>query len=294
MIRSMTGFGKGSAKSPYGTITAEIKTLNHKSLSITCNPFNGFFLLEEQIQKECEGKLHRGKVFVRLTKEATATSKPLNKAEVNQKAAEEYLDAIKKAQKKLNVPGEMTINDLISLPGVLEVNAEKRGEEIWPYAKKAMANAIDRLVKFRSAEGARLEKDFNRRLKAITSNIRNIQKYEKQCVAEYRKKLSKTLKEISREMAADKNRLEEDVAAFAKNCDIAEETTRLAGHIAAFGDAMKKSSEDAGKKLDFIAQEMQREANTIGAKSADFRISKAVIEVKSEIEKIREQVKNVE
>jgi uncharacterized protein (TIGR00255 family) len=294
MIRSMTGFGKGTHKSPYGKIIAEIKTLNHKNLSVTCNPFNGFFLLEEKIKDVFADKLHRGKVFVRITREATAKQKPMKQVEVNEPVAREYLKKIKKMQKSLGVKGELGIRDILSFPGVIETAGESQEEDLWPYINKALARAVDSLVVFRKAEGKRLAKDFTSRLAKIKKLTAGITKYGKEGVFEYRKKLVESIKDISANASVDKGRLESEVALFARNCDIAEEITRLQGHIISYREAMENVEQDAGKKLDFIAQEMQREVNTIGSKSGDLRIAKAVIEVKSEIERMREQIKNIE
>ncbi|MFC1480013.1 YicC/YloC family endoribonuclease [Candidatus Omnitrophota bacterium] len=294
MIRSMTGFGKGEQKCPYGKITVEIKTLNHKTLNITCNPFNGFFLLEERMNKVFQGKVFRGKVFVRITRESADSQKNLRKIEVNEDVARDYLKKIKKMQKNLGIGGHLQIQDLITFPGVTESSAERKEEEIWPYIKNATQKALKSLVRYRQKEGQCLAVDFNKRLRSIKESIREIKKYEKQSVSDYRRKMVKSIRKIAESAELDKGRLETEVALFARNCDVAEEVTRLAGHVTAYKDAMKKVKTDVGKKLDFIAQEMQREANTIGAKSSYFRISKAVIELKSEIEKIREQIRNIE
>ena len=294
MIRSMTGFGKGTEKSPYGKIIAEVKTLNHKNLSVTCNPFNGFFLLEEKIKDAFAGKLHRGKVFVRITREASAKQQPLKRVEINEAAASEYLKKLEKMQRSLGVGGELSIRDIVSLPGVVEQAGESEEEELWPFINKALIKAVRGLIVFRKAEGRRLAGDFNARLAKIKKLTAEIARCGGESIAEYRVKLARTIKEINSGAEPDKGRLEAEVALFARNCDITEELTRLAGHILSYKEAMRKVESDAGKKLDFIDQEMQREANTIGAKSADLRISKAVIEVKSEIERMREQIKNIE
>ncbi len=290
----MTGFGKASENSPYGEITVELKTLNHKSLSITCNPFSGFFLMEERVKRIIEGKIFRGKTFVRVACGNTEGKKPLQKVSVNETIAKEYLKKIKYMQKKLGVKGEVQIKELISFPGVLESSTEENGEKLWKYVKGCLEEALEKLVVFRTNEGKRIAKDFNKRLKVIEVNIKAITKFGKKCIEDYRKKLVKSIKNIAEQGETDKRKLEEEVASFARNCDVAEEITRLNGHLTAFRDSMKNVKADAGKKLDFIAQEMQRESNTIGAKSSDLRIAKAVIDLKSEIEKIREQIRNIE
>jgi uncharacterized protein (TIGR00255 family) len=294
-IKSMTGFGKGAVKCPYGKMTVEVKTLNHKSMDIICNPFNGLFMLEQKMQKVFDKKIFRGKVFVRIAmEESPDQKKKLQKIEINEDIARESLRKIKKIQKKLGVRGEIQIRELIGLPGVMESTSDKKGEGLWPHIKKALESALVKLVAYREREGMRLARDFNARLRSIKKHMRGIKRYGEQSANEYRKKLVRSIRGISKNTEPDMGKLEAEVALFARNCDITEETIRLEGHIDEYKNAMNKTETDVGKKLDFIAQEMQREANTIGAKSNDFRTAKAVIEIKSEIEKIREQVKNVE
>ena len=294
MIKSMTGFGKAAEDSPYGRIIIEIKTLNHKSLSINCTPFDGFFLLEEKLKNILQEKLFRGKVFVKISIENSSESKILQKIGINEAVAKEYLKKIKKTKKELGLPGEIEIKEIIALPGVIEYGSDKKAEKLWPYIKKAADKALTKLIEFRKNEGRRLEKDFKERLKMMQKAIKEIKKYEKQSVADYRKKLSKTIDELIGKGEVDKSRVEQEVAIFAKNCDITEEVVRLEHHCQSYKSTIEKAKTDVGKKLDFIAQEMHRETNTIGAKASDFRISKAVIDIKSEIEKTREQLKNIE
>ena len=290
----MTGFGKAAENSPYGRVTVEIKTLNHKSLSINCTPFDGFFLLEEKLKKILQEKLFRGKTFVKIAVENTGKNKVLQKIGINENVAKEYLKKIKKAKKELAISGDIEIKELIGLPGVIEYGSDKKVEKLWPYIKKATEKALTSLITFRKNEGRRLSRDFKERLRIIQKAIKEIKKYEKQSVADYRKKLSKTIDELVGKGEVDKSRIEQEVAIFAKNCDIAEEVVRLEHHCQSYKKTIEKAKQDVGKKLDFIAQEMHRETNTIGAKASDFRISRAVIDIKSEIEKTREQLKNIE
>ena len=293
-MHSMTGFGKASEKSPYGKMVAEIKTLNHKSLSVACSPYNGFFLLEEKIKGVFEGKVHRGKVFVRITRESKGEHKPLKHTEINKTAAREFLKQVKSIQKSLGIGGEIGIKELIALPGIVDTASEESEDKVWPYIEKALTRAVDRLVRFRKAEGKRLTKDFQQMLLRLKKLNGQIAKYSADSAEQFRKKLKATITQIKKGIEADKGRIESEVALFARNTDVTEEVIRLGGHIIAYLEAMRSEEEEAGKKLDFIAQEMQREANTIGSKSADIRMSRAVIEIKSEIEKMREQIKNIE
>jgi uncharacterized protein (TIGR00255 family) len=293
-MRSMTGFGKGTEKSPYGKIIAEVKTLNHKSLSVACSPFQGFFLLEEKVKDVFEGKVHRGKVFVQIRRETKGGQKPLKHTEINKEAASSFLKQVRSMQKSLGIAGEIGIKELISLPGIVEIASEESEGKVWPYIKKALDKAVDRLVKFRKAEGRRLAGDFQKRLNKLKKLNGEIAKYSSESVVAFAKKLTETVEQIKQGGESDKGKIEAEAGLFARNTDVTEEVIRLGGHIVSFLEAMKAEEDEAGKKLDFVAQEMQREANTIGSKAADIRMSRAVIDIKSEIEKMREQIKNIE
>ena len=294
MIRSMTGFGKGREIYGHGKIEVEIKTLNYKNLNLTCNPVNDFFLLEQKMQKIVGEKIFRGKVFIKVTKEIKGNETTGQKLIINETVAKRYLRKIKGLQKQLNIKGNIEIKDLVSYPGVMEIIKEKKEETAWPYIQKAAIKALNNLVLYRKAEGSKLAKDFKKRLINIEKYLKGIKKYSKQSINNHRKKLIQATKEMPISGKIDKMKLGEEVALFARNCDVTEEIVRLEGHVSAYRQTINKAKKDAGKKLDFIAQEMQRETNTIGAKSSDFRVSEAVIEIKSEIEKIREQIRNIE
>ncbi|MCK5451125.1 MAG: YicC family protein [Candidatus Omnitrophica bacterium] len=294
MIRSMTGFGKGIEQYEKGKIEVEVKSLNHKALSINCNPFNDIFLLEKKLQEAFSKKVFKGKVFVKITCEETGGETSSPKIKINEKVVRDYKRKIKEIQKQFNIKGDIEIRDIMSYPGVVETVSGKKKTNTWPHIKKALNKAIDKLVVYRISEGRKMAVDFRKRLTDIENKIKDIKKYGKKSVEDHRKKLIQATKGIMDGEGLDKLKLENEVALFARNCDIAEETTRLSGHVSTYKSAMKNVKSDVGKKLDFIAQEMQREANTIGSKSSDFKISKAVIDVKSQIEKIREQVRNIE
>ena len=236
----------------------------------------------------------RGKAVVRVTLDSIGRKRSLKKIQINEKIVHEYITETRKIQKKTKVKGEIHIRDVLSFPGVIEQLSEKREEKIWPYVRKASEEALRDLMGYREREGAELSKEFSSRLRKIETSLKGIKKYEKQSVKEYRDKLTGKILKATGKKKIDKINLEEEVALFARSCDIAEEICRLESHIEAYRDVLKTATADVGKKLDFIAQEMHREANTIGSKAGDYRISNAVIEIKSEIEKIREQGKNIE
>lgn len=292
-IKSMTGFGQGSVRSPFGAINVELKTLNHKHLSVNCAPFEDFFLLEERLKEVIEKKVIRGRVFVKISKDDPGKGSAAGRIKINKRIAKEYVNNIKNLQKEFSLQGEIKIQDILSYPGVIDEGEEMDEKAVWPYIKKATETALDNLMRYREEEGTQLSKDFNARLDKIQGAIDGIKKYEKQSVEAYKKKLADLFKAVSNQ-EMDIARLEEEVALFARNHDISEEIIRLTNHVNAYCQVLEKEHDDVGKKLDFIAQEMHREANTIGAKASDYRISNAVIGVKSEIEKIREQLKNIE
>lgn len=293
-IRSMTGFGKGVERSLYGDIIAEIKSLNHRHLSVDFAPFEGFFLLEKKLKDIFTKRLARGKVFVKISREKKGKKALLEEIQINEDMIKEYASRIKTIQKDLALKGDLKIQDLMGFPGVIKQDAGEEGEKLWPFIKRAAEKALKDLVKYREKEGAKLAKDFSQRLKKIRKGINSIKKREKQAIEGYRKRRLKMTKMAAVKEEIDKGKLEEEVALFARNCDITEELVRLENHLDGYSLVLKKAKGDVGKKLDFIAQEMHREANTIGAKGNDYLISSSVIDIKSEIEKIREQLKNIE
>jgi uncharacterized protein (TIGR00255 family) len=292
-IKSMTGFGQGSVLSPFGAINVELKTLNHKHLSVNCAPFEDFFLLEERVKEVVEKKIIRGRVFVKISKDDSEKGAAARGIKINKKIAKDYINNIKNLQKELALKGELKVQDILAYPGVIEEAEGMDEKTVWPYIKRATETALDNLMRYREEEGAQLSKDFNDRLDKIQKSIDGIKKYEKQSVEAYKKKLADLSRAVTNQ-EMDIARLEEEVALFARNHDISEEIIRLTNHVNAYCQVLEKEHDDVGKKLDFIAQEMHREANTIGAKASDYRISNAVIGIKSEIEKIREQLKNIE
>jgi len=294
MIRSMTGFGKGRETFKNGRVEVEIKSLNHKALSVGYNPGSDFFLAEQKLQKIIEGKVLRGKVFVKISKDMNADENESLVPEINEKLAKTYLRKIKSLGKALKIKGDIEIRDIVGYPGVVGTKRKKKNENIWPHVQKAATRAVDKLVEYRKTEGSKLAKDFIKRLRYIEQYLKEIKKYSKQSINEHRKKLIQSTKNISKEGRGDKTKLSEEVALFARNCDVTEEIIRLGGHVSAYKKTISGIQKEAGKKLDFVAQEMQREANTIGSKASDFRVSNCVIEIKSEIEKIREQIRNIE
>lgn len=292
MIRSMTGFGKGEARFKSGKVTIEIKTVNHKFFDATLKLPNGIAALEDRIKEILQKKVKRGKVNLNLMYDGTLLKG--EKISVNRRAAKNYHTALEGLKKDLGLKEEVALKDIIALPGVLSYDSLESGlASFWPKIKSALDLAADRLIADREKEGHALQLDLAGRTKRIAALLSSIRSRAHLNIDEYRKRFADRVKDLTSGREIDMGRLEMEVAIFAKNSDISEEITRLDNHLSNFNKTLAAGGE-LGKKIDFIAQELHREINTIGSKASDFKISKGVIEIKGEIEKIREQAKNLE
>lgn len=292
MIKSMTGFGKGEIKFPGGQIVAEIKTVNHKFFDTSLKLPETIAPFEDRIKEVLQKKINRGKVNVNVIYENNG---PKNEVIViNRKLAKSYYAGIIGLKKVLDLKEPVGLKELINLPGVINYAATQESLTVlWPKIEKALSAALASLIIDREKEGKALRKDFFKRAAAIDKMLAEIKSSSHLSIREYRARFEKKVKDLTNGHEIDKGRLEMEVAIFAKDIDISEEITRLKNHLANFKRTLGVNGE-AGKKIDFIAQELHREINTIGSKASDFKISRNVIEIKSEIEKIREQAKNIE
>jgi len=292
LIRSMTGFGKGEAKFRNGKITIEIKTINHKFFDETLKLPNSIATFEDRIKEVLQRRIRRGKVNVNLIYDGTLLKE--DKININKKIARSYYDELNALRRYLGLKDDIVTKDIVMLPGVLLYsNAGENLSEFWPKIKKALDGAIEALVADREKEGRSIYADLVKRAKRIKSMLTVIASRAHLNIDEHRKRFAERVKDLSGGRDIDMGRLEMEVAIFAKNSDISEEITRLKNHLVNFNKTVSSNGE-VGKKIDFIAQELHRETNTIGSKASDFKISKNVIEIKGEIEKIREQAKNLE
>ena len=288
----MTGFGKGEAKFRNGKIIVEIKTINHKFFDATLKLPNGIVAFEDRIKEALQKKIRRGKVNLNLIYDGTVLKG--ERVTINRKAAKNYCDELSKMCRSLGLKDEIAAKDIIALPGVLSLGTmDEKRTEFWPKIKTALDKALGKLVTDREKEGRSTRADLAGRVKKIGQMLAVIKSRAHLNIGEYRRKFAERVKDLTSGRDIDMGRLEMEVAIFAKNSDISEEITRLENHLANFNKTIAASGE-VGKKIDFIAQELHREINTIGSKASDFKISKNVIEIKGEIEKIREQAKNLE
>ncbi len=273
-MQSMTGFGSKEGRVAVGKISVELRSTNHKSLEIVFHLPEGFLSLEERMKKEIEARVKRGRVICAVN---ISGGQP-GRVSINGELLKGYLSAFKKTKRQFQLKGEPSFDTLVHLPGVLTLEDKRAmAKQSWPALKIFVDVALDGLVKTRSKEGKALFSYLKSRAQGLADSLDDI-----------RSRFKKVVKDKLVKINTDEER-----ASFLKNTDISEEIERLAFHIRNFSDVISKRG-PIGKELDFIAQEMQREANTMGAKSCDALISAKVIQTKSQIEKIREQAQNIE
>jgi uncharacterized protein (TIGR00255 family) len=249
-------------------------------------------LLEDKIKETIQKHIKRGKVYLNIMYDGTFLNE--GSVVIDKKVAKRYYNEFLRLKKYVGFKDEITIKDLIGLPGVVScLVSETKIAALWPKVKSAIDKSIVKLGKDREKEGRALFLDLSVRAKSIKKMLAVIKSRAHLNIGEYRNRFADKVKDMTNGRAIDMERLEMETAIFAKNSDISEEITRLTSHIDHFQQTLA-DNEEIGKKLDFIAQELHREINTIGSKASDFKIAKNVIEIKGEIEKIREQAKNLE
>ena len=292
MVKSMTGYGRSIAQTEQWKATVEIKSVNNRFLDIIIKMPKQYMSLEENIKKEISSVLSRGRVDVFVTVEEVGEQK--QNLFVDKELALAYYNAVQEIKDLTGLDEAVHISDIASYYGVLTLEKEESDlDSLWLTVSQALKESLAQLYEMRKVEGEKLAKDILGRLDAV-KNIKNqLQERSPGVVADYREKLLGRMQEILQEVEVDEAKLLNEVAFFADKSDIAEELARLDSHLDQFYSNMQKD-EPVGRKLDFILQEINREINTTGSKANDITISHLVIEAKSELEKIREQVQNFE
>jgi uncharacterized protein (TIGR00255 family) len=289
----MTGFGKGLAEDRMGTIKIEIKSLNYKFFEVVSKLPANLTIFEDKIREVLQKKISRGRLSLFLNYERKSGSG--DEVYIDKKTGKKYYDRIRDLKRYLRLGGEIKIEQIIPLPGVIAYRPQDdNAEKLWPVINKALNSAIEGLVESKAEEGRMIKKNIRKIIDSIEISLGKIKLRTPMVVKDYKKRLIENVKDLTKSNRVfNPGRIEEEAAIFARNCDISEEIHRVSAHISSFKKVLLDGGE-AGRQLDFIAQEMHREANTIGAKANDFPISKEIIKIKSLIEKIREQVQNVE
>ena len=290
----MTGYGRGECARDGFKVTVELNSVNRRQTEISVNLPREMEMLEAPIRDLINRHVARGRLTVRVSLH-TAAGKSTARMHLNLPLAHAYALELEKLAKHLKLAGPVTLDLVLRAPGVLQTDEELAEEEdLWPAVEKALAQALAALVKMRSREGAHLAHDLAARVVAMRRCTEKIQKQAPQSAARYREQLIERIKSAGLPAPApDDERLLKEIVFFADRSDISEELTRLQSHFAQFDDCAK-SGEPVGRMLDFLAQEMNREVNTIGSKANDAVISREVVTLKAELEKFREQAQNVE
>lgn len=293
MIRSMTGFGRGSYTNIEREYTVEIKAVNHRYADINIRLPYVLSFLEDKIKKKILEKIERGKIDVSIT--FVNNSNLGKKITINQSLAKAYIEELKKLESENDITNDITVMKIARLPDVLNISQDDNSDVLWEELSNALEEAIANLVETREAEGRKLSEDMLKRLDLINENILNISQYSTGLIDQYVVKLKDRIKEMLQTDIVDEARISQEVVLYADKTSIEEEITRLKSHIVQFKELLQSESiKKAGKRLDFIIQEMNREVNTIGSKSNCLEITNLVIELKTELEDVREQVQNIE
>src|SRR3989440_3343112 len=293
-MKSMTGFGRGSVTGDNFNVAVEIKTVNNRYLDIHLRLNQELSPLEMSIRKIISGRLSRGRVDLNINFERTAATA----YEVNRSLIAGYIKTLRDIQTEFNLSGDVDINTLTRLPGALASTREGLDESVTASVERALNQAIDDLEQMRAAEGAALADEMRTRLANIEAAVPTIESAAAGLVDAYRQRLQKRITELlarggNQNIELDAGRLAQEVAYLADRSDISEELARLRSHLEQFRSAVNAPGE-VGKRLDFLLQELNREANTVLSKSTEVSIKKAGLVIKAEVEKLREQVQNVE
>ena len=291
MIRSMTGFGRAQGVLGGKDITVEIRSVNHRYFEFSARLPRAYSWLEEKLKGVAQGAASRGKVEVSLLIQTVEGSDA--QVVVNTALAREYVEALRELGRELDLPDDLSLSAVARFGEIFTLRrAPDDEEEVQANVLAVAAQAAERFSQMRRAEGEKLREDILGRLISIEERVAQVEERSPQTVAEYRQKLTARMEELLGKAAVEEQRILAEAAIVADRW-VDEETVRLRSHIAQLRSILD-TPEAVGRKLDFLVQEMNREANTIGSKAQDVRIAQVVVEIKSEIEKIREQVQNIE
>jgi uncharacterized protein (TIGR00255 family) len=292
-MKSMTGYGRGEHTQEGYKISAEVSTVNRKQAEINIYLPRELEPLEARVRTEVNKRVARGRVTVRITLHAGEGL--VSKAQINSALAKAYARELKKLAAELKISSELTLDTLVRAPGIFQAdNALDDADHFWPAIESALQKALESCVKMRVREGVHLSKDLKGRIAAMRKGVGKVQKEAPATLERYREQLRERIRTAGLPLPPEEDeRLQKEIIYFADRSDNSEELTRLESHFQQF-DECSKSEEPVGRTLDFLAQEMNREVNTIGSKANDSAIAREVVILKTELEKFREQVQNVE
>ena len=292
MIKSMTGFGRGKFENDGREYIVEIKSVNHKYSDISIKLPRQISFLEEKIRKDVLLKVSRGKIDIFIT--MNDFSEKGKSIKINKEIAKIYIDQLRELAKETGINPQIGIVEISKFPEVLNISNEVNEDLYWNELSIALSEALNNFITMRETEGDKIREDLKQRAETIKAKVSEVSEFSSGLVEEYIVKLKQRVKELLNSDVVDENRLAQEIVLFSDKSSIQEELTRLNSHISQFENLIENSTLPIGKKLDFIIQEMNREVNTIGSKANSMNISKCVIELKTQIEDIREQVQNIE
>lgn len=291
MIKSMTGFGRSNLQENSREYQVEIKSVNHKYIDINVRMPRNISFLEDEVRKIISSRIKRGKIDVFITFDNY--SEEGKNIRINKEIAKVYIESLKELAKEEKLNNNIEVTEITKLPDVLVIKNNEDEEILKIELSKAVNNAVDKLIEMRKTEGLKMSEDALNRIAIIEGKVKEISELSTGLIDEYVVKLEARIKELLKTDEVDRTRLAQEVVIYADKCSVQEEITRLNSHIEQFRQLIKSESA-AGKKLDFIIQEMNRETNTIGSKANNLDITNRVIDIKTELEDIREQIQNIE
>ncbi len=292
MIKSMTGFGRAVAETDGYVITVEIKSVNHRYFEFSSRIPRQYGFLDDKLKSYINSRVSRGKVECYVSIDALNTEAA--QVVVNNTLASAYVSALKELSKNYDLKEDFGASTVARFQDVLVVKkADEDEEKIWSYVKSVTDTALDKFIAMRTVEGEKMKNDISSRADYILSCVEYIEKRSPETVKEYNDKLVERVHDLIGDVSLDEGRVIQEVAIYADKVAVAEETVRLRSHL----DQLKvfiNADEPVGRKMDFLVQEINRETNTIGSKANDVDIARKVVDIKAEVEKIREQIQNIE
>lgn len=292
MLKSMTGYGRKEIIAGGKKINVEIKSVNHRYSDFNIKYPRNYAYLEDRIKKAASECIERGKVDIFLNMENYETTD--EEITINEAVAKNYIEALEKLRDTFSLKDDITVMAVARNSDVFTVtHVDEDEEEVWSNVKTALDGALDAFIEMRSREGERIQRDLEQRVEYMKTLVKKIDERSPETVNEYQNRLYAKIKEVLEDREIDESRVLTEVAIYADKVAVNEETVRIMSHFEEFYNIIG-SGEAAGRKLDFLIQEINRETNTIGSKASDIDIAKIVVELKGEIEKLREQVQNIE
>lgn len=292
MIRSMTGYGRAEVLVNGRNILVEIRSVNHRYFEFSCRSPRAYGFLESRLKTYLQGKLSRGKVDVNVSIQTVEGSSA--SVQVNRELAASYVQALRALEEPLGLRDDLSLSVISRFSDIFTVNKETEDEDaVWADVLQVADEATGRFVQMRETEGAKMKEDVESRLDFILRAVEQVEARSPKTVEEYRARLYNKMSEVLGNTQIDEQRILTEAALYAEKIAVSEETVRLRSHVGQFRAILAQGG-PVGRKLDFLIQECNRETNTIGSKAQDIEIARIVVDIKSEIEKIREQIQNIE